>query len=128
MAIRFFVLQTQYDIIDFRLGNRPATILVRDFATEAESRAYEDGIDAISDEYDRIDGLKVEGAKVSYARRRDDPEADIGFTEGFTVEFGTPAEAEAFCLGLGDSEGFAAPLLIDDSDDRFDQLQLWGCS
>lgn len=128
MAIRFFILQTQYDIIDFRLGNRPATILVRDFATEAESRAYEDGIDAIGDEYDRIDGLSVDGGKVCYTRRRDDPEADFGLTEAFVVEFGTPAEADAFCKGLGDSEGFAAPLLIDDSDDRFDQLQLWGCS
>lgn len=126
MAIRIFVLPTQYDIIDFRLGNRPENIMVRDFDTQAEFRAYENGIEAVSDEYERIEGLHVAGTKVSYVRRTDDPEADAGMAKTVELQFRTPAEAEAYRKGVEDSEGFAAPLLVDDTDDRFDQLLAWG--
>lgn len=124
MTIRIFVLPTQYDIIDFRLGHRPANMLVRDFENEAEAQAYRDGVDAIGDEYDRIESLEVAGSKVFHTRRSDDPDAD-SVTHDAEVEFSTVAEAEAYCKGLGDAEGFAAPLLIDDADDRFEQLQAW---
>lgn len=122
MTARIFLLPTQYDIIDFRLGNRPENIIVRDFATAAEVQAYRDGIDAIGDEGDRIEDLRVAGSKIAYTRRPDDPEAEAEKTE---VEFGTPAEAEAYRRGLEDAEGCLAPLLVDDTDDRFEQLLEW---
>lgn len=122
MTARIFVLPTQYDVIDFRLGNRPANILVRDFETAAELEAYRDGIDAIGDEDDRIENLALSGSKVSYTRRPEDPDAAA---EEVGVEFGTPGEAEAFRRGIGDAEGCVAPLIIDETDDRFEQLQDW---
>lgn len=124
MTARIFVLPTQNDIIDFRLGNRPANILVREFETEAELRAYEDGIESSGDEYDRIENLKIVGSKVTYTRSSDDPEVEPIADTG-EVNFDTPAEAEAFYKGLEDSEGLAAPLLIDETDDRFEQLLAW---
>ena len=129
MTVRIFVLPTQGDILDFRLGNRPATILVRDFGSVAELRAYEDGIDAVADQYDRIEQLAVAGATVTYGCRPDDPEAESGL-EAVAVEVAldSPAEAEAYARGVADAEGLAAPLLIDDTDDRFDQLLAWTCN
>lgn len=124
MTARIFILPTQYDIIDFRLGNRPENILVRDFESAAEVRAYEDGINAIADEYDRIENLQATGAKVTYTHRSEDPDADARAYPA-EAEFETPAEAEAYCRGLRDAEGRAAPLLIDDTDDRFEQLAAW---
>ncbi|MGE5621446.1 MAG: hypothetical protein ACM3VY_00315 [Candidatus Bathyarchaeota archaeon] len=131
MTARVVLLRTQSDIIDFRLGHRPADILVRDFATTAEQGAYEDGIDAVADQYDRVEGLTVAGATVTYTRRSEDPEAET-VTTAVQVKFGTAAEAEAYRQGLQDAEGYAAPLLIDDTDDRFEQLLAWsgadGCT
>lgn len=127
MTASVALLRTQSDIIDFRLGHRPADILVRNFATDAELGAYEDGIDAVADQYDRIEGLTVAGTTVSYTRRSDDPEAET-FTAAVEVTLGTAAEAEAYRLGLQDAEGYAAPLLIDDTDDRFEQLLAWSAA
>lgn len=124
MSIRVFVLPTQYDIIDFRQGNRPENILARVFETGPELLAYEDGIAAISDEYDRIEGLKVTGSLVGYRRRSEDPEIE-DTPHAMEAEFKTPAEALAYCKGLEDAEGFAAPLVVDDSYDGFEQLIAW---
>lgn len=124
MSARLFVLPTQNDIIDFRLGFRPANILVRDFASEAEMQAYQEGIAACGDEYERIDNLQVVGATLTYTRRSDDPEIEA-VAGAAAVEFATPAEAEAFRQGLSDAEGLAAPLLIDATDDRFELLLEW---
>lgn len=124
MTIRIFILPTQGDIIDFRLGNRPENILVRDFETRAELQAYQDGLDAISDAYDQIEGLQLAGSKLTYTCRSDDPDADA-IANAREMEFATPAEAEACRQGIQDAEGFAAPLLIDDTDDRFEQLLAW---
>lgn len=125
MTARIFVLPTQYDIIDFRLGNRPANILARDFGSAAEVLAYEEGIGSVGDETDRIENLQVTGTRVSYTRRPDDPENPGAKSETVEVEFGTAAEAQAYRRGIEDTEGCAAPLLIDDTDDRFEQLQEW---
>lgn len=127
MPIRIFVLQTQYDIIDFRLGHRPANFLVRDFKTGAELEAYRNGIESISDQYDRIESLKVVGSNVAYTRRSGDPEIDA-VVNAVEVDFETATEAEAYCKGIGDAEGFAAPLVIDDTDDRFEQLLAWAAA
>lgn len=127
MTARIALLRTQADIIDFRLGHRPADILVRDFATAAELAAYEDGVDAVADQYDRIEGLTVSGTTVTYTRRSDDPEAET-VTAAAEVKFGTAAEAQAYCRGLEDAEGYAAPLLIDDTDERFEQLLAWAAA
>lgn len=124
MSIRIFVLPTQYDIIDFRQGNRPENILVRAFQTRPEVLAYEDGIAAIGDEYDRIDELRTNGCVVSYRRRSEDPEID-GTAHAVEASFKTPAEALAYCKGLEDAEGFAAPLIVDDSYEGFEQLIVW---
>lgn len=124
MATRIFVLQTQYDIIDFRLGHRPANFLVRDFTTKAELEAYCDGIESLGDEYDRIEDIKVLGSKVIYTHRSEDPDADVVVNTA-EAAFETPSEAEAYCQGIQDAEGFAAPLVIDDTDDRFEQLLAW---
>lgn len=122
MIARIFILPTQYDIIDFRLGNRPENILVRDFKTGAELQAYRDGIDAIGDADDSIENLDVTGSKVTYTRRPEDPDAVADLAE---VEFETAAEAQAFRKGINDAEGCVAPLIIDDTDDRFEQLLAW---
>lgn len=124
MTIRIFILPTQYDIIDFRFGRRPENILVRDFATASELQAYEAGVDAIDDEYIRIRELRMIGPKVTYTRHSEDPEIEAVVT---TVEreFKTPAEATTYCQGLNDTEGLAAPLMIDDTDERFTQLEAW---
>ena len=124
MSIRVFVLPTQYDIIDFRQGNRPENILARIFETGPELQAYEDGIAAISDEYDRIEDLKASGGLVSYRRRSEDPEIE-DTPHAVDAEFKTPAEALAYCKGLEDAEGFAAPLVVDDSYEGFEQLIAW---
>lgn len=124
MSHRLLVLPTQYDIIDFRRGNRPENILVRHFETPAEVAAYEDGIYDISDEYDRIDNLVVDGNRVTYQRRTEDPEIET-VVNALAHEFPTPAAALAYSRGLADAEGYAAPLLVDDSDDRFEQLLAW---
>ncbi|MBS1189074.1 MAG: hypothetical protein H6R10_866 [Rhodocyclaceae bacterium] len=124
MTVRIFLLPTQGDIIDFRLGHRPANLLVRDFETEAELEAYRDGIDSVRDAYDRIENLKVVGNTVAYTRRCEDPDADAVATDT-EVAFGTPAEAEAYRRGIADAEGLAAPLVVDDSDDRFEELLAW---
>lgn len=124
MSRRLFVLPTQYDIIDFRQGRRPENILVRDFAGQPEALAYEDGIDAISDQYDRIRDLAVDGGKVVYNRCSEDPESETVVRQE-TAAFATAGEAAAYCQGMADAEGLAAPLLIDDSDERFGQLQAW---
>jgi hypothetical protein len=122
MTVRIFLLPTQYDIIDFRQGNRPENLLVRDFASPAELEAYRDGIDAIVDEGDQVENLVVTGAKVSYTRRLDDPDA---VPEAVEKEFPSAAEAEAYGKGVGDAEGCVAPLLVDDTDDRFEELLEW---
>ncbi|MGE5469773.1 MAG: hypothetical protein ACM3X0_03130 [Bacteroidota bacterium] len=127
MTIRIFVLPTQYDIIDFRQGRRPENILVRDFAGAIELQAYENGIDAILDQYDRIEDLAVSGLKVVYTRRSEDPEAEA-VAHAVEIEFATPAELAAYCKGLEDAEGYAAPLLVDDADDRCDQLLAWSAA
>ena len=124
MSIRIFLLPTQYEIIDFRQGKRPENILVRVFQTRPEVLAYEEGIAAIGDEYDRIDELGTNGAVVCYKRRSEDPEID-GPVHGVAVTFNTPAEALAYCKGLEDAEGFAAPLIVDDSYEGFEQLIAW---
>jgi hypothetical protein len=124
MNMRIFLLPTQYDIIDFRQGKRPENILVRDFPTRPEVLAYEEGIAAIGDEYDRIDELRTSGAVVCYTRRSEDPEIDSP-VHGVAVTFNTPAEALAYCKGLEDAEGFAAPLVVDDSYEGFEQLIVW---
>lgn len=124
MSIRIFVLPTQYDIIDFRQGRRPENILMRDFPTRPELLAYEEGIAAIGDEYDRIDELGTNGAVVCYKRRSEDPEIDSP-VHGVAVTFTTPAEALAYCKGLEDAEGFAAPLIVDDSYEGYEQLLVW---
>ncbi|MFZ2269433.1 MAG: hypothetical protein WAV95_17810 [Azonexus sp.] len=127
MSIRLCVLPTQYDIIDFRQGNRPENILVRSFQTRPEVLAYEDGIAAIGDEYDRIDELGTNGGVVSYRRRSEDPEIE-GTAQAVEASFKTPAEAQAYCKGLADAEGFAAPLIIDDTDEDFEQLIAWSAA
>ncbi len=127
MTILVCVLRSQYDIIDFRAGRRPENILLRDFASAAELSAYEDGIYAINDAYDRIENLEIRDGKVSYTRHSEDPELDPTQTRE-EAEFATMAEAKAYGLGLGDAEGFAAPLLIDDTDERFEQLVAWSKS
>ena len=127
MSIRIFVLPTQYDIIDFRQGRRPENIIVRDFDSAAEVQAYEDGINAIDDQYDRIQDLKVIGSKVIHSHRSEDPDAD-SVTRKAEKEFATAAEAAAYSKGLDDAEGCAAPLLIDADDDRFEQLQAWSAT
>lgn len=127
MTIRIFVLPTQYDIIDFRLGQRPANLLVRDFESMAEARAYQDGVDATGDEYDRIENLEVLGSTVIFTRCTNDPDTDPVANKA-EAKFSTPAEAAAYCRGIEDGEGFAAPLLIDDTDDRFEQLQAWSAA
>lgn len=127
MSIRICVLPTQYDIIDFRQGRRPENIFVREFASAAEAQAYEDGIDAIDDQYDRVEELRVVDAKVIYSLRSADPEID-GQSRGAEKAFVTPAEAAAFSRGLADAEGYAAPLLVDDTDDRLGQLLAWSAS
>lgn len=124
MTIRIFVLPTQYDIIDFRLGRRPANLSVRDFNLEAEARAYRQGIDAAGDEYDRIENLEVVGSTVIYTRSSNDPDADL-VAKKVERSFSTRAEVDAYCKGIDDAEGLAAPLLIDETDDRFEQLQAW---
>lgn len=124
MTVRLFILPTQYDIIDFRLGNRPENIIVRDFAGEAEVEAYRDGIEAVGDEYGRIEGLAPAENVVSYTLCSEDPESEA-HAKAVAREFATPAEAAAFCRGIADAEGLMAPLLVDDTDDRFELLLEW---
>lgn len=124
MSIRVCILPTQYDIIDFRQGRRPENILVREFASAAEVQAYEDGIDAIDDQYDRLEEIRVVGSKVIHSHRSEDPEIE-GLLRVAEQAFATPAEAAAFCLGIADADGYAAPLLVDDTDERFAQLLAW---
>lgn len=127
MSIRICVLPTQYDIIDFRQGRRPEHILVREFATPAEAQAYEDGIDAIGDQYDRIEEIRVVGNTVIYTLRSEDPEID-GQSRSAEHECASPAATVAFCLGIADAEGYAAPLLVDETDERSPQLFAWSAA
>ncbi len=124
MNLRVFVLPTQYDIIDFRFGRRPENILVRDFADAKALAAYQEGLDAIGDPYERVEALSREGQTVHYTLRKEDPESET-VVRTAEASFASPGEADAYCQGLSDAEGYAAPLLVDDTDERHAQLAAW---
>ncbi|WP_199028437.1 hypothetical protein [Ralstonia sp. ASV6] len=114
-----FILPTQEDISQARNGVRPDNMLERKFATQNELRAYQEGIGAVEDEFDEIDGLNVVGSKVTFTRETDIT-ADADIVE---FVFSSPAEAEACRQGIDDALGLKGPLIVGAGNHLFPMLQ-----
>lgn len=117
-ALTIFVLPTQEDVAKFLSGGDPLNCLVREFSTDAELAAYKDGLDAIEDEFDEIDGLNVVGCAVTFTRPTDEEE-DADITK---IVFATETEALACRAGIDDAEGFHSPYVVEEGDDGYERL------
>lgn len=117
--MKCFMLPAQEDQANFCEGREPENILFREFENEKVYAAYLNGVDAIEDEEDEIIELNVIGSKVVYQRESGlDDDADVE-----EVFFGTPAEAEAFRLGIDDAEGFRNPIVYGEDEPEFARLR-----
>jgi hypothetical protein len=119
--IQVLVLPAQEDIATFKQGRKPLNILLREFDSSLEVDAYHDGHDAIEDLHIAVEELIVVGSKVTY--NLVDSEADGDESTPHEVSYATPAQAEAFRLGLEDAEGFVSCLVLTEDDDEFYRLK-----
>ncbi|HBO6962534.1 TPA: hypothetical protein L4936_001140 [Pseudomonas aeruginosa] len=119
--IQVLVLPAQEDIATFQQGRKPLNILLREFENSLEVDAYRDGHDAIEDLHIAVEELVVVGSKVTY--NLVDSESDGDESTPHEVTYSTPAQAEAFRLGIEDAEGFVSCLVLTEDDDGFYRLK-----